>query len=252
MSDAIKSNANQYTKPLKTFIKSFLPRYFVDLYHRNNHKKENSYFVKMAPPDVFHYIYKNNIWNNPESVSGPGSTLKRTINLRNDLKQLFTSLSIHEIIDLPCGDFNWMKEVDLSSFRYLGLDLVPELIEVNKSKYESENIHFKVANLLLDSIPYADLIFCRDCLVHFSYDHIEKSIHNMKLSGSKYLLTTSFTTPKINYDITTGDWRPINLQIKPFFFPKPLVSIPDEHPDYTSDLGKIVGLWDLQEIKLKH
>jgi hypothetical protein len=79
-----------------------------------------------------------------------------------------------------------------------------------------------VLDVINDPLPTVDLIFCRDCLVHFSYEHIQEALTNIKNSGSQYLLTTSFIKRRLNFDIDTGDWRPINLQIDPFNLGKPL------------------------------
>ena len=73
-----------------------------------------------------------------------------------------------------------------------------------------------------DELPTTDLIFCRDCLVHLSYEHINKALANIKKSKSKYLLTTTFVETERNYDIATGDWRPLNLIKSPFSLSNPV------------------------------
>ena len=69
----------------------------------------------------FTWIYQNDYWQSKESVSGTGSTLKYTENLRKELPSLFQKFGIHRVFDAPCGDFNWMsqllREVDVS---YIG------------------------------------------------------------------------------------------------------------------------------------
>jgi hypothetical protein len=35
------------------------------------------------------------------------------------------------MLDAPCGDFNWMKEVDLSAVHYTGGDIVEPLVNSN-------------------------------------------------------------------------------------------------------------------------
>jgi hypothetical protein len=88
---------------------------------------------------------------------------------------------------------------------------------------------------------------CRDCLVHFSFKDINAALINLKRSGSKYLLTTTFPRVLINQYITTGAWRPVNLEKAPFFFPKPLMIINESYHKgkYSS---KSLGLWRMEDI----
>lgn len=109
-----------------------------------------------------------------------------------------------------------MQYVDLSDIKYTGADIVPDLIPLNKEKYPKYD--FKVLDLTTDNLPKVDLIFCRDCLFHLSNNLIVEALKNIKKSGSKYLLTTTFPEHKIaNRDIEIGQWRIINLEIEPFF-----------------------------------
>ena len=39
------------------------------------------------------------------------------------------------------------------------------------------------------------MILCRDCLVHLTFDDARAALQNLRRSGSKYLLTTTFTDP---------------------------------------------------------
>ena len=100
-----------------------------------------------------------------------------------------------------------------------------------------------------DFLPHCDLIFCRDCLVHFSFEEIFAAIRNFYDSGAEYLLTTTFPNRLSNYDIQTGDWRPLNFQLAPFNFPAPLRVI-NEH--CTEGNGKFadksLGLWKISDI----
>ena len=153
------------------------------------------------------------------------------------------------ILDIPCGDFNWMQNVDLSGIKYIGADIVEEIIKNNKNKYEKDNISFRHMNLIEDTLPQVDLILTRDCLVHMSYDDIFKSLHNVCNSMSQYLLTTLFTDRQDNKDIITGEWRPLNLQIAPFSLPKPIRIINEKCTQKKSSYtDKSLGLWKISDI----
>lgn len=196
---------------------------------------------------------KSGFWGEIESTSGPGSTIEQTKAIREALKKLIKNFAIKSILDLPCGDFNWMKLVDLSSCFYIGCDIVKPLIQNNIKQYSDTNHIFLSVDATTDTLPKADLIICRDLLVHLSISDIKKVLHNFKKSGSKYLLTTTFFIQRYdtNIDIVSGGWRPLNLQEVPFNFPKPILII-NEHCTEQGNLynDKSLALWDLNDIPL--
>lgn len=189
------------------------------------------------PKDVFTDIYVHNRWANTETVSGEGSTLNATLKLRKELAAFMHDHKITSIIDIPCGDFNWMKEMDLTGISYLGGDIVEDLITKNNLQYGSRNIHFKVLDVLTDELPDTDLLIAKDLLVHFSYAHIEAALQNMKNSKPKYIALTSFPLA-LNKDIVTGEWRPLNMQAHPFNLGEPLIQLEEN-----TEAGKYVCIW---------
>jgi hypothetical protein len=152
------------------------------------------------------------------------------------------------MLDAPCGDFYWMKQVDLSDLDYIGADIVMDLIRQNR-RYQASNVRFRKLNLIDDRLPKVDLIFCRDCLVHLCFKDLFMALHNICRSGSTYLLTTTFKNPVHNDDIETGQWRPINLEIPPFSFPAPLRLINEGCTEADGIFAdKSLGLWQIQDI----
>jgi hypothetical protein len=204
-------------------------------------------FKGKSSEEVFSIIYKENHWRDSESVSGTGSNERTTQAVVTILNQVIQQFSIKSVLDIPCGDFNWMKKVDLDGVNYIGGDIVQPIIEQNQEKYTSNTIAFEKLNLLQADLPRVDMIFTRDCLVHFSYEDITKAIANVKKSGSTYWLTTTFPDHS-NYNIITGDWRPINLTASPFNLPAPL-SIYNEHCEEDERYqDKSLALWKISDI----
>lgn len=97
---------------------------------------------------VFIKIYKTNYWGSKESFSGQGAELKSTETLRNRLIDIVKNYNIKSILYIPCGDFNWMKEIVNNFESYTGHDIVSEIVEANNNKYSNENIKFKVLNIM--------------------------------------------------------------------------------------------------------
>jgi len=83
--------------------------------------------------DIFTGIYLSNGWSGKESKSGTGSDLDQTRIIRQQIPKLFRKLGIKSVLDVPCGDFWWFKEMDLGNIKYIGADIVPELIKSNRS-----------------------------------------------------------------------------------------------------------------------
>jgi len=170
--------------------------------------------------DIFTTIYKNNGWGSKESVSGTGSELMQTLKLRHNLIELIKKYNIKSILDGACGDFNWFKEIIKEvPIKYIGYDIVSDLITSNIKKYANENVRFVNFDIINDPLIESDLMIVRDCLVHLSYTDINKFIINLKESNIKYLLTISFFNFE-NYDINTGSWRPLCLTKPPFNYDK--------------------------------
>lgn len=179
-------------------------------------------FSSTEAAEVFTRIYETNWWGSQESISGTGSTLAYTANLREKLPELFKKWAVRTVFDAPCGDFHWMRHVVRSSdIDYLGCDIVPQLIDRNSAQYQSERIRFIVANVITDQFPKADIWICRDCLIHFSYNDILATFENFARSEIAYLLTTTHINRSgfRNLDIRTGDARVIDLFSAPFSLP---------------------------------
>jgi SAM-dependent methyltransferase len=198
---------------------------------------------------VFTDIYEHNRWGGTASVSGSGSAHAQTAVVVRELPVLFRDLGVSTVLDIPCGDFNWMKDVSLAGIDYIGGDIVRELVQRNQETSARAGIAFRHLNLLVDSLPRADVILCRDCLVHFSYADIFRALRHFIDSGSGYLLTTTFTARKDNRDILTGKWRPLNLERPPFSFPQPLRLIVEECTEGGGAYrDKALGLWSIAQV----
>jgi len=203
--------------------------------------------------DRFARIFRHHreVWGGMESASGRGSDLDNTATIRVTLPALIREWEIRTMIDAPCGDFHWMSRLDLGLERYIGVDIVAELIELNRQKYRIEAVReFRVMDLVRDRLPAADLILCRDCLVHLSLPEACAVIENFRASGAWRLLVTTFPACAANREIKTGQWRRLNLASAPFNFPEPLTRINEIYRDANGDRrdDKWLGLWRITDL----
>jgi hypothetical protein len=190
---------------------------------------------------IFTHYYEVNQWKDPESVSGVGSTLASTHNIRRELPALIERLGIETLLDAPCGDFNWFRAIPRPGcFRYIGGDIVKPLVASNAAAYGDDRTRFIVLDIVNDALPTADVWMCRDCLIHLSYDDIRSAIARFLDSDIEYLLTTVHVECDRNRDIPTGDFRLLNLELEPFRFPAPILYL-DDSADGLPE--RAMGLW---------
>jgi len=200
---------------------------------------------------VFTKTYRERSWGGEQSRSGKGSDTEYTSSIRGYLPALLRELDVRIFLDAPCGDFNWMKQVDLGRTKYSGIDIVLEMIAEDIRRYRDESREFRILDFTKGPVPRADLILCRDCLVHLSFRDSFAAIRNFKSSGSEYLLITTFPGVRRNEDVPTGGWRPMNLEVAPFLFPEPIRAIREDDTEQRFvGLRRSLGLWRLQDVPL--
>jgi hypothetical protein len=195
--------------------------------------------------EVFSEVYATQAWGSRESGSGTGSELRATGNIRERLPELLDRLGATTLLDAPCGDWNWMQHVDLRVKRYFGVDIVPSVIEANRARFGSPERHFECLDLTRDPLPRADVILCRDCLVHVSFEDIAAILENFRRTGATYLLVNTYPEVERNRNQFTGKpWRRLNFRLPPFEFPEPLAMLPDGGEVDPSQLA----LWRLEDL----
>lgn len=188
---------------------------------------------------------------NDESISGPGSTLRQTQELRERLPLLLAHLGVRSLLDAPCGDFNWMQNVELGLDLYTGVDILKEVISEHAWRHTRADRRFMRADLIDGTLPQADAILCRDLLPHLSYAEIWATLRNFRRTGATYILLTTFLRPRPNRDTVGGDWRTLNLTLAPFNFPQPLFIVNEKCSESGGVFAdKSLGVWRLADLNL--
>jgi len=201
------------------------------------------------PAQKFATIYEMHYWEDDQSRSGAGSNLYATERIRKALPGLFAKYEIRSVLDVPCGDFFWFKEMTLDLDSYIGADIVVPLIASVAEKYTSPTRSFRVMDLTKDVLPDSDLILVRDCFIHLSFELIFAALRNITRSNISYLLTTHYGEVTRNVDRETGCWHAVNLCAPPFNFPPALELI----DDYAKGIpSRQLGLWRIDDLRLAH
>ncbi|MDE5460396.1 class I SAM-dependent methyltransferase [Bradyrhizobium sp. CSS354] len=198
----------------------------------------------------FERIEQTNLWGAASSVSGLGSEDPATAAIREALPALLQRLGAHSLLDAPCGDAGWIGRIKLD-LDYTGIDIVPSLIAANSERAARGELvgRFRVADITRDALPKADVILCRDCLVHLSFDNISRAMANFRASGAHFLLVTTFPEWDGNRDCEDGDWRALNMEKAPFDWPAPHALINERCEEGNGGWrDKSLGLWAMDEL----
>lgn len=210
-------------------------------------------FRGLQHEELFTRIWRSNMWGAETSASGLGSEDAATAQLRGELPKLFRQLRIATLLDLPCGDFGWMSQTLHGIQRYLGADIVADLVTLNQRRYARSDgsIGFAQLDLLQSGLPAMDAILCRDCLVHFSFANIALALANIRSSGCRYLIATTFVEHDVNVDAADGDWRLLNLEKAPFSLPQPLIVLNEGCTEAGNGyLDKSLGVWLIADLPI--
>ncbi|MDA9407924.1 class I SAM-dependent methyltransferase [Bradyrhizobium sp. CCBAU 45384] len=198
----------------------------------------------------FERIERTNLWGAATSVSGLGSEDPATAAIREALPGLLHRLGARSLLDAPCGDAGWIGSMQLD-VDYIGIDIVPSLIAANGARVARGELRgrFAVADITRDSLPRCEVILCRDCLVHLSFQNIARAISCFRASGAQFLLVTTFPEWDDNSDCEDGDWRALNMTKPPFGWPAPRELINERCEEGGGGWrDKSLGLWRLDEL----
>jgi SAM-dependent methyltransferase len=167
------------------------------------------------------------------------------------LPDLLQTLGVRSLLDAGCGDFNWMRQLDLALEQYFGADIVEDLIARNRQRHGGPRREFLCLDLARADLPRVDAVLCRDTLVHYSLAGGRAVLRNLQRSGARYLLTTTFPGRGPNEDIAIGGWRPLDMQAAPFDFPPPLHLITENCTEMGGRYAdKSLAAWELPRLVL--
>ena len=189
----------------------------------------------------FAAIYRGNLWKNPESASGFGSTLAATGPTRERLERLIEEYRIGSILDAPCGDFNWMRTLRFDGL-YTGMDIVPVLVERNRERHGNARRSFLAGDIVVDALPAAEMVLSREGLNHLPLADAAAALERLAAAATRILVVTHYPALTANGDQPASfRYRPLNLTAAPFGWRQPDRTIDEAH----FEPGKVLGVWDL-------
>jgi SAM-dependent methyltransferase len=204
-------------------------------------------FAGLSLSERFQRIHDTNLWGAAESISGLGSEFDATAVLRAEMPDLLRRLGVRALLDAPCGDGGWIATADLG-VRVVGIDVVPDLVAALQRRGDPDR-DYLLADITCDPLPAADAILCRDCLVHFSFANIARTVENFRRSGATWLITTTFPEWQANLDCEDGDWRALNFERAPFEWCSPRELLNENCMEAGGGWhDKSLGVWRMADI----
>ena len=185
---------------------------------------------------IFSKIYRKNRWGGKSGdlYSGEGSHnnlfVKPYVNLivgflkKQDYRKL-------RLVDLGCGDFNVGANFIGYCSEYIGVDVVPAVIQKLKANKYQEHVKFLCLDIINGELPDGDICFLRQVLQHLSNRQIVKILPKLKkyrivFITEHYPLDNNKIIP--NKEITPGSnvREDINSAV---YLNRPPFNIPDKN-----------------------
>ena len=97
--------------------------------------------------------------------------------------------NIRKIVDLGCGDFRVGRRICAAyQGEYIGVDVVPDVVEYNQYRFGSKTVAFHCANIIEDELPAGDICLIRQVFQHLSNPQIKVVLDRCRMYA--YLLVT--------------------------------------------------------------
>ena len=187
-------------------LKSIVPEFVLDAYRRLLGHFGMRLSRGKQVPEIFRSIYLENKWGQGDEkfFSGIGSLDENTIAYVTLVNKFVKEYGMKSIVDLGCGDFQVGRKIVSSGIKYIGCDVVAELVEHNSNQFGNEDVSFRLCNIIDGALPDGDLCLIRQVFQHLSNSDIKAVIS--KLNQYRFILITDAQkrgNPLENIDIET-------------------------------------------------
>jgi hypothetical protein len=206
----------------------------------------DSALARLHRRSAFRYVYRNKEWGAGEAAkffSGLGS---HGAAADTYVAVMAPILAAHAremkepatIVDLGCGDFAVGGSLlsSLQDVRYIGCDIVPEIVAYNNRCHGSHNVRFETLDIVSQPLPDGDICLVRQVLQQLPNGDI--SVLLPKLRKYKYVYVTEsqpveFVGPPnpdmpfgagMRFDTETGRGRGVELNLPPWNLAAEVVS----------------------------
>jgi SAM-dependent methyltransferase len=154
------------------------------LYHRTwVLPRVSNRYKGLSTAETFQRIYANKAWGadqQQEFYSGIGSRGSIAEQYCSWLVAFIRERGFRSVADLGCGDFYVGSRIaEETGIEYLGVDIVPEVVQHNRSAFARKGVSFQCLNIIKDTLPSADFCLIRQVFQHLSNAEISAALTNI-------------------------------------------------------------------------
>jgi SAM-dependent methyltransferase len=229
---------------LKTTVKLFVPERVLASYRNARLRWDMARAQGQSREEIFRDIYRNNRWGGDSGTYSSGTGSRPDVNASYIalVSSLICSERVRRVVDLGCGDFEVGRRLLSPEVKYIGCDIVPELVAHNAARFATKCIEFRTLDAVTDPLPEGDLCIIRQVFQHLSNSDIAKVLR--KCRQYRLLLVTDEQVINDKSDCNAeilayhGTRRVfgqgLKLERAPFFEP---IEILLEHPSSSDCVG---------------
>jgi hypothetical protein len=208
--------------------------------------------METGQESIFSKIYRDHVWGTgglDSPLSGQGSLPHVAKPYVDFVERIIERYAISSVLDVGHGDWKMWQDYKFENTNYLGIDVAESISESNMVKFGNDRRRFmQVAPS--DPLPKADLLLCKDVLQHLSNIDIDNLLS--QISKFKYVILCNdvnidrsligklrlicqpkkriynllnlkypfylVTIPRNNLDISTGEYRGLDLESSNFMY----------------------------------
>jgi hypothetical protein len=166
------------------------PEFFIPLITRVVTELGDEYQPFGDRASAFGSVFRHNVWGSDESVSGPGSERGVTEGARAAVASAIAVTSAKTLVDVGCGDVNWLDDEVIAGVSYTGLDIVEGVVAVAAKRWPRRS--FRVSDAVVDDVGAHDLALVRDVVIHLPIEQVRLLVKNLRRNGVKWLLASTY------------------------------------------------------------
>ncbi len=216
---------------LKSAAKAVVPQSLLVARRKFLLRRTERRFRDASNAEIFSTVYERAHWGADAGQgfdSGDGSRDPAVVGPYVEaLRTFLTSLAVKpDVVDLGCGDFNVGRQVRPYAAGYIACDVVPALIERNRTLTDAADVDFRVLDIARDPLPAGDVVTIRQVLQHLSNADITQVVG--KIAQYRYAIITDHQpaggfTPNVDIPsgphIRVGIGSALDLAAPPFSMP---------------------------------
>jgi SAM-dependent methyltransferase len=162
---------------IQTKVKRLIPPPLLRMRHRWMLANIRRRYGKMTTEEAFSEIYRRRLWG---SGSGTGSEERYSKAYCDFVVRFALERRVKRVVDIGCGDFSVGRRIAEAGFEYIGVDVVPEVIQGLQCQFGRKGVTFLRLDAITENPPAADLCLIRQVLQHLSNAEIVRVLDNCR------------------------------------------------------------------------